>query len=229
MARGYVSPSFDWHRLPTMDDPADLMFRIKAGSEEARTQLITAYIRFAGSIAANYASKWKNKKEDILCIAFLTLIEAIDLAIKNDVQPENMSKYLHVSIKGRIQTFISSDFTVKVPSGSDWYSKELKENGTDIILNKSVPIQFLDQLDLKLGCARYNHGITTTKDQDQVSVNDMIAHRVFSDRERLLINLTLEGYTYEEVGDALHVSSTRIGQLVKAATRKMAWVVTGEW
>jgi DNA-directed RNA polymerase specialized sigma subunit len=220
MFRRYISSSLA--NQPKQEyDPSDLLERARTTDPIlARQALVTHYTGLAAAIASHYAYHWPAKDLDILAEAVLALTEAVN-SVVNDaaVTADHMPKRIHIRIQGAIKNYLAADAPIRLPSTSAWFQKKVKEEGNSAYTD----IQNMESFDAGLIDVSYGSSF------DDVVIRDILAHRVFSDPERQLLLLRMQGYSDVEIAVQLNCSKAWVGQIKKEAGRKLLAIVKGQY
>lgn len=189
--------------------PIDLKHEVillRAGNENASEKIITGHIGLAGSIAARYAYVVHRDPNELLSVAMLGLVEAVD-RIKGGACPhDNYGAYIQTCVNGRVSNFLSTDYIVKPPNGEPNYEK-LKNAGKGMNPTHFAGSTFFLTNEEKV------HEAMRQAESEACLLAELMDSTHFTFKEKQILRLSYEGYTNEEIGRIVQHSRSRIQQL----------------
>ena len=197
-----------------------LLMRAKRGDQKPRDILILSFYGLTASIAGRVAMRNINKSEDLLSIGYKTEIECIDRVIKGISEHDHntLAKYIHKSVYHDCREFLKIDHVVVPPLNSKWLidrAKELGDFEKALWEFQCVPYTLENDKDMEtenIG-SEINSDLCNVPLKDTYEdfvVVDLKQSEIFSDREKVIINMRLEGYTDEEIGKTLKLTKMSI-------------------
>lgn len=114
--RRFVDPGFEVSKADV--EIAEEIAKIRTDySEDARNKLVVKLARIPLEVASRYAHRFPSREADIVGVAFLALIKAIDKIAADPTLCEhnNFLGFLSVTISGACAKFIEADTMIRVP------------------------------------------------------------------------------------------------------------------
>lgn len=183
-------------------DLLNLLTAFRNGSIEARNAIIRAHYAIICNIARKCAGS-SPYSDDICSEALLQLTKAVELA-KTNLTHDNLTGYIIKSVCGGLKTarFRLERGLLKPPST---YSSQKARGQNTTVLLPPEPSKF--------------HGLARRENPslEFLEILDSIAH---TDRERKIIDLRKQGYSYEEIADIIDLSPSMVGLLMAKLTER---------
>jgi RNA polymerase sigma factor (sigma-70 family) len=157
--------------------------RLKSGSYEARDALIESHVPLVLAIAKNYLNRFPNLREEIISVAKENLsrkIEKIRLG-ESLTSNNNIGAFINKSTSLAIRHFLREQML-----------RSQRKN----ILN--------EYFQRKAPSLVFNEALT------RLVIDEIMGSQLFSDLEKRLIELRIQGYTDEEIAEQMHMSQQRV-------------------
>jgi len=171
------------------------------------------------AIAGRYAHAFPNKDLDILSEAMLALTADIAKVIADQsITGEFLAPRLHLTIRGAIQHFVSTDSDIKPPADSKWFRDKAKADPDSDHYNSNMP-SINDprcQVDSGYNSAHYD-----------IYIRDIIEHPSLLPLERKVVKLCLDGYDDREIAKVLGYSAAWVGTTRKSAGAVIKKIIKG--
>jgi len=202
----------------TEEEITRMVVSYRGGNTDLVIPLIKAHITIANKIAGHYARYNHYRREDLYAVAFLGLCEAVDRAAYV-LEDNGITPYLARSIKGKIQTFLCSDCLIPIPRGefkkrmetedaSDYIARTSNDDLTldtfygGVIENIAVIIPLTNRVMENLDIPTTDHSL------DKMS--DLYHKMGLTEIECQIIDMRLDGRTYDEIGTALGMTGQAV-------------------
>lgn len=190
--------------------------RIINGDLDAIEEAVCEYIPTAKTIAHFRARLYPEKAQDIYGVAFLALVEAIHMVSERG-ECDNLEKFVKSRVRWGIQRFLARDHLIRVPrdawrkmmqSLDDLDDAERLRRGKELsTLFLAFQPEFLSQV------------VVDTRPKpliyESASLNEILSLLALSPREATVIRLRMNGYTLQEIGEALSCTHANIIYILK--------------
>ena len=230
-------------------EKAELLKKVKAGDETARSRLIEGNLRLVLSVIQRFANRGENP-DDLFQVGCIGLIKAIDnFDITQNVR---FSTYAVPMIIGEIRRYLRDYNTIRVSRSlrdTASHAMQIKERiqndlGRDATIEEIAKEMELEPVDVVLALEAivepislyepvYSDGGDTIYVMDQVgsqesdedwlneiSIKEAIKN--LGDREKLILNLRfMQGKTQMEVSEEIGISQAQVSRLEKGALEKI--------
>jgi len=193
-------------RLPE-DEVISLVQQLRAtGDKDARDQLIESHVPLAAYIGRKFAYHYPERRDDIIAASFLGLTQAVDWAATR-LTDDTIAPYISTTVKRFITDFIESDSLMPIPRKM---YKQLRVKGSLLPFFNSMESS---QEDEENYCpADYTENVPSVEFDE--GADELLAHIIRDDRDQVIIDLLLEHYTMQEIGDELGLSKQYISMLI---------------
>lgn len=196
-----------------------LVTALKNGSQEAGDEIILGHIALALSMAARYA--YTNKKvQDITGVAMVALCDAVDRVRRGVAMKEynEIDRYIQTYVSGKITNFLKVDHTVRPPLESDWLKEEYNKHGREILWHYfgCHSLDKIQRLNEQFSDTHIGHFIKEPGTSDPYAkkhIKEILHSKQFTHRERYIMNKKVEGYTDEEIGKLIGMSTSSITKI----------------
>ena len=230
-------------------EKTELLKKVKAGDETARSLLIEGNLRLVLSVIQRFANRGENP-DDLFQVGCIGLIKAIDnFDITQNVR---FSTYAVPMIIGEIRRYLRDYNTIRVSRSlrdTAYHAMQIKEHiqndsGRDATIEEIAKEMELEPVDVVLALEAivepislyepvYSDGGDTIYVMDQVggaesdedwlneiSIKEAIKH--LGDREKQILNLRfMQGKTQMEVAKEVGISQAQVSRLEKGAIKKI--------
>jgi len=199
-------------RLPE-DEVIALVQQLRAtGDKDARDKLIASHMPLAAWVARRYAYHHPNRTEDILSAGFLGLTQAVDWAAVR-LKDDHITPYISVTVKRFIRDFIEADSLMPIPRKT---FKKMQVKGEQVPFFAPVESCQADEENYIPADITEN----TPSIVDDRTPDELLAHIIRDDRDQVIVDLLMEEYTMQEIGDELDISKQRVSMLVADIRRR---------
>jgi len=183
----------------TAEELDSLVTRYRAGDDSCRGDLILAHIDTAQVTAIHYYMKYPNKYFDIISSAYLGLCQAVTWAQKKLVD-NNITPYIIVTIRRFISEYIDDDSLIRIPRSAIRKMLKLNDDEIEAMFPKTI-----DNIDVKN---------QADKPQFYIDVYEVINRLGLTNREKQILKLRVQGFTYREIGDELQIDHAWIARKI---------------
>lgn len=174
--------------------------------------VIFNYMNMAFYIADRVARRsWTHETKDIRGEALLALVEGVYLLRGHD----NPRAFLRLKIHGAVINYVQRQHTVYTPQGKEVHSKwaYLEDIEQEWSNSASIPKECQEPFDK----------------QGDILANDMIDGVFFSDLEKKVLRMKIEGLTIEEIALECKFSYSAIQRMIKDMRNRVVDVLNGEY
>lgn len=183
-------------KLPKRVDPSDieqLVDNIQKGNEDSRQQLINGYIRLVYAITSKFGRYYPQYQEELKAVAESNLVDKLEKIKKGKIRlvNYNIGAYINSSTVHALRNFITKQAKLALLEHDLW--EELK-----------------DSLDLTFSPAVYN-----------LYLNDILTSSTFTEIEKQIVKLKIEGYTDSEIATTCSVSQPHITTIKNGLKEKI--------
>jgi len=202
----------------------EIIDNVLANDQECRQELILGFIMLVITIAGSWSSKFPSKQNDILGVAFLTLMESVERTITTQTKRDYnaFSAYIHARVRGAIINMIRTDYVVKPPANSTWFIKEVALRGSDVF----VPFSGISNDALIEG--KDEAGFLGSNDKNfDFSEVELLNSPWFSKDEKIALQMRLNGKKHEDIARALALSRSRVTQIFNKMHDRVVKIVNG--
>lgn len=197
----------------------EILSEFFADNEAHRDEFILGFVMLVVSIAGRWASKFPMKQNDILGVAYVTLMECVDRTIEDKANRtfDTFSAYLHVRVRGAIINMIRTDYVVRPPANSEWFIKRAAELGSDAY----KPF---------IGIAEVENDISMFAVEDRnfdFSEVELLESPWFTSDEKIALQMRLNGKKHADIARALALTRSRVTQLFLGMRERVEEIVKG--
>ena len=220
---------------------AELLPRLRNKDEQARIRIIEGYMRLAASIASRYAGYYPWKKQELVAVAWETVVEAVDRVFNGLSMQEHdeLSKYIHKYVRGQILTYLKTDFVVRPPLNSQWILDLINKEGVSALKNRFECERLVeDQESTNLWhedettCTNFNSYNSPTAEAPKQDFNftekELLSSDWFTNQERKIMTMRNKGYNNRQIAMSIGYSEARIGQILKEMKGRAKTFLKGE-
>lgn len=226
--------------------------RAQQGNAEARKNLILAHIRLVLAIAGGICARNQQKLplyDEYVAVGMLTLINCVDRVISGEHTLTNSSQlggYVNKSVSHEIRSFMKTDRIVVPPLQSAWLEALIKEQGSEVLELLFGTITYVDTESTEeatddAGLSEdkifrnpdrrnsFESGLYTPDCKANLGMQELLNTPYLTQRERIIMQQRIEGYSVEEIGEALNLSKQSISKILRERIGPiMARVLSGE-
>lgn len=178
---------------------SELVVKLKAGDKSVTNELILGHLRLAIYIAGIYSRLSPKRKRDLLCEAYLALVEATNKADKDWHVNVEYTRYIAFTIHRACVNYYYADRLIRIPQTTRCLHK-IKDK--KILTEQELPNRInVSPLSVMILNEKLNESITT-------------------ERERIVIDLKKQGYTQREVGEILGLDQTSISKTISHVEKR---------
>jgi len=194
---------------------------MRSGNELAREFLILNYIAYVCSIAARLAIQFPSKDSDLVGVGMITLIKCIDrIKYGKPMEDETqIAKYIYKSAYKEMLEFVRVDSIIRPPVNSKWFLDELTKRGYTEVLSEFWACEYLDVWSGEGTAPRSHCGKADSTLNQQI--NDLLTSPSFSRREKLAIQMRIEGYNLRQIGRSLAMSESGVSKLLEGTRKRV--------
>lgn len=182
-------------------DLQEMLIAFRNGSIEARDAIIRAHFKVIANIARK-CSRSSSHEDDICGDALYLLTKAVEQA-KTNLAHDNLTGYIIASVAGSLRSarFRYERSLCKPPS--TYSSQKKKGEIKEILPPESSRFQ-----------------ATAKREQPSLDFLEILDGIAKTNREREVINLRKQSYSYEEIAELLDLSPSRVGQIMAILTER---------
>jgi DNA-directed RNA polymerase specialized sigma24 family protein len=182
--------------------------------------VILNYIPFANYLADRVSQRsFTHERVDIRGEAYVALIAGVNV-LKGHPNPR---AFLREKIKGHIINFVKRSHLIKTPDGEDLmynpfdcdvFDSEFgcDDNEESVSANRGTPKQCWDE-----------------KHEDTIVRDDLVSNFLFSDIEKKIIQMRVDGYTLEEVSVECKIPYVQIHRILQGMKNRVVKVLDGDY
>lgn len=185
--------------VPEADKPA-LILAIHAGSIEAAHRAILSHVRLGLTLVGRYMALLgcMNKADDLASAAMEGLCAGISKIREDGLPHTNLTGYLTEYMHRYISDALDRFANVRVPART---VRDKKAKGEE--LNRPVVIELTDSI-IEQQFDRMKRGM------DRIELEELLEKIVQSDTERKIIDLRMEGFKDDYIGQTIGLSTTTV-------------------
>lgn len=200
-----------------------LLTHVRRGDESSIEEMIEIHKDYIRRIAYNFSKKMPNLRDDMLASADLGLVQAVRWLAEGRGYDENISGFIIKTTKRFIHEFLDKAYTVIVPGPS------VRRLGKSRVMTISYncPINPQGSIDFR----EYNRWFEPYLIQKKVQENfdaEILEHLEginLTPRQRMVIDLRLQGFTDKEIGVKLYVSDVMIFKMRRELEHKFDFLL----
>ena len=174
-----------------------------AGSRE---ELINGHLRLIMKLASIYSNWQPHKAKDILSVALVALIEAVDS--RSEVKDGNLGAWISSKVQFAIRDYLGSDHVIPIPKTSYHRHKELGLIRTPVSLDCTVDHSIVDE-----DTITSNRIQPEARPEVSIELRDILSQLPADGLESKIIILRMQGFNDREVAEQLGYTPMRICQL----------------
>lgn len=188
-------------------DLQEMLIAFRNGSVEARDAIIRAHFAIIANIARKCCGSSPHS-DDICGDALYLLTKAVEQA-KTNLAHDNLTGYIVASVAGSLRSArVKYERSLYKPPST--YSSQKKKGEI-----KEIPPPEASRFQA-----------TAKREQPSLDFLEILDSIAKTDREREVINLRKQSYSYEEIAEILDLSPSRVGQLMQGLTERFDRIYT---
>jgi RNA polymerase sigma factor (sigma-70 family) len=202
-----------------------LVVRLREGDKSVRNEIIAGHYRMVMAIVAERYAKKPSMIDDIIGVALVSLVEAVDNAAppESRLHDNNITAYITSTVHWRIKDFFADNHAIRVPGRTVRYKIALGAEFETLVPGDPGSVLEYDPRDqtnddnsiIKKGSYNLPYAIPAAKPIcESLEFKEAIRRSVTNEIERAIITMYAQGYTYEEIGKAVGYSTPRVGQIL---------------
>lgn len=174
-----------------------LIEKAKNGDKQAREALIRIHIDLANVIAKRYWSRRPQFRDEIKSAAHYAVVKTVNRVVDGDSLTENLTGSIALRVRGEIILFLTKNYVVRIPK---------------MLFKLRMPLPKMYSLGDKDEI--FANSVTpSTVDYELVCV-DLRTKLALTPDELAIINLRIEGHTFEEIGEKLGCCKSNIHRIL---------------
>jgi RNA polymerase sigma factor (sigma-70 family) len=202
------------------EDLEILVQQLRQGDQTVRATIIANHMRLAMSIVAKYVGRYPYLTDDMVGATMMGICQAVDWA-PTRLYNNNITPYIYQTCERFIRDLIETRFAVNIPRKT--YASLREEESAFIplvqMINAIKPDEdnYLDEFDLLTEQA------ANTIEDNPMLFEELIESLALSARDRVVIDMLIESYTLEEIGNTLGVTKEMVRILKDKIGDKLKW------
>lgn len=175
--------------------------RLRAGDSSVMHLLILHHVPLAAHFAGQYAVGYGYQDNDYLSVALASLVGSVNrIFVNKTMTNNNITPYLIVCIKGALQDYVNHDHLMPVCRAT--FKKGVKN------LPRMNPITVLPS-----GYETSIDHLLEHRDYVESDLQGTYIEMGLSERDIKILQLRIEGYTYQEISTMIGLSLPMIGKI----------------
>jgi RNA polymerase sigma factor (sigma-70 family) len=164
----------------------ELVVRLRLGDKSVMDELISGHMRLAIFIAGLYLRFAAKKSQDLVSEAYLALVKATHKAV-DGLKDDDYDRYVAFRIHRACGNFCVTDRLIRIPVASRWRNGLKDER---ILPEQDVPNR------------------VNVSPLNQMILDETLRNAIVTDREKLIVDMRLQGFTHEEISKVLDIDRT---------------------
>lgn len=190
-----------------MENIQDLTQRLRRGDTSVMNDIIEYHIPIARSRAKYIANRVPRVRDDIIGVALLAVVKAVNWAAEGRLYNDNITAYIMATVSSQITYYLSRLPVIKVPR---WcYQKEKENNRIPKVYSYHMPIKdngehIVRIQDIDTGCIDRSTSVLGVVDELNLSVE-----------QTTILEHKQEGRTEREIGTIIGKSQQWVNLTIK--------------